>query len=318
MTQRVLNFAPPITEAVSWDKLTYREVLLKCTSEDGNKTESDYENKDEKKNEFNSHPKCDNTFQDEDTHYTLLNNNLLKEGRTENCKLEENLEQIEKYEFQEKGGEHSTDTKGFTFEEFVSKFKELDTGIDKNNNQEKRGSIAKLQNAKRYTEFGRPFWRPRSFRGGRSTRYSRPYLGLNQYGIRYQGHYGGRRPSYNIHRLNYNRGSQSRGSSPAQPFKRHSRTPERRVHLISVSSQTDHNDDTINKDDIDEESIPFKWVESDKKIEGQKRRESDVSDLSEKLLTSESYAETSDLESDIEIIIDSSAFRYDQRNSTIN
>ena len=77
MTQRVLNFAPPITEAVSWDKLTYREVLLKCTSEDGNKTESDYENKDEKKNESNSHPKCDNTFQDEDTHYTLLNNNLL-------------------------------------------------------------------------------------------------------------------------------------------------------------------------------------------------------------------------------------------------
>ena len=84
-----------------------------------------------------------------------------------------------------------------------------------------------------------------------------------------------------------------------------------------MSSQTEQTDNEV-KNVFLEENTPFKpiQVEGGEQINDCERRSSDVSNISEKL-TSESYTETSDFESDIEIIIDSSAFRYDQRNLTI-
>ena len=301
MAQRVLNFAPPITEAIPWDGMTYREVLLKSPSADPNaEKEEDCETEVKLEKNAESIP-GDNTLKKE----------LNKIEPTDNCKSKDSCEIIGIFKLQHKNEEILAENKGLTFDEFVKKYKELDPGLDASIDKEKRGLKVKLHELgdRRCTELGRQFSRSQSFRGGRYTRYQRQRF--NHYGNRYQGrgHYRGRRPYNNIYRVNFQRGSQFRGSGPVRPYFQHPRSTGDRVHLISVSSQTDQNDNEV-KSVLLEENTSFKpiEVEGGKQANDCERRSSDVSNISE------SYTETSDFESDIEIIIDSSAFRYDQRN----
>ncbi|XP_023338035.1 uncharacterized protein LOC111708785 isoform X4 [Eurytemora carolleeae] len=304
MAQRVLNFAPPITEAIPWDGMTYREVLLKSPSADPNA---------EKKEDCETEVKLEKNAESIPGD-TALKKELNKIEPADNCKSKDSCEIIGIYKLQHKNEEILAENKGLTFDEFVKKYKELDPGLDASIDKEKRGLKVKLHELgdRKCTELGRQFSRSQSFRGGRYTRYQRQRF--NHYGNRYQGrgHYRGRRPYNNIYRVNFQRGSQFRGSGPVRPYFQHPRSTGHRVHLISVSSQTDQNDNEV-KSVLLEENTPFKpiEVEGGEQANDCERRSSDVSNISEKL-TSESYTETSDFESDIEIIIDSSAFRYDQ------
>ena len=337
MNNKAVNFAPPVTSSQAWNRETYKDILLGLTEsspiKDENHNTIDIQKGDQSTDDVSiiESPTLNNitsdcksliatAFFEPETSRNIVS---IPGSKTDNehtvLGSESNIKNLETEEYIE-----STEEKGFSFEEFIKKFQDLDcrkncSSINKDDLKYNDRSLHIYANDHgRVYRRDRGGWRPRGARGFRAQRRPRPF-------VRYYESYRPRGQDFVNKTRSYNNHWRYNGQSNVQRFQyrgsfrgaRLDRGDARgRKHLLSVSSQTEEtNVDQRVKTENSIETVSCSVAETETQdIPGRvsDRKDSCISNGSERL-NSESYPETSDLESDIEIIIDPSAFVFDHR-----
>ena len=294
----VVNFAPPYREPVRWDRMTYKDALLgQETVLDENENIVSSVRASAEDNGSSSSFKTVNTAQGNQSE---KNNSSCNIGKQDSSKA---------------GSE-----KGFTFEEFINKFQEVENcrgrigrGRFRYQPEEQRSNntyYSRRQHQGRHRKYyGRGWQNPQGFSyrpprashaSYRSTRGSTGYI---------------RRPG-----RPFNSRSSYRGYWPRRAFftghhgdSNYFKSAGSRSRYISVSSQTENlQEEKVNEETITD-NINESLVNSGCEVLEKSERKASVASVVSDHIHSESYIDSSDMESDIEIFIDSSAFTYDQR-----
>ena len=292
-----VNFAPPYREPLRWDRMTYKEALLGQESvldENENIVSSVRVSAEDN---GSSSLKIANSVQSNQSEKNNSKCNIVKQDSSK-----------------------ASSEKGFTFEEFINKFQEVENcrgrigrGRFRYQPEEQRSNntyYSRRQHQGRHRKYyGRGWQNPQGFSyrpqrashaSYRSTRGSTGYI---------------RRPG-----RSFNSRSSYRGYWPRRAFftghhgdSSYNRAAGSRSRYISVSSQTEN----LQEEKVDEETITDNindsLVSSGCGVLVKSERKASIASGVSDHVNSESYIDSSDMESDIEIFIDSSAFTYDQR-----